>query len=94
LSSALSSICRTAELAPSIVGTASDVRDLVAYRLGLAESDDLGTPPVLGHGWRAEVVGRLIDDLLAGKLAVRVRDPRSADPLAFEPMGESRGEPK
>ena len=33
LSSALSSICRAAEVAPSIVGTASDVRDLIAYKL-------------------------------------------------------------
>ena len=73
LSSALGSICRRAELAPSIVGTASDVRDLVAYRLGLADGN--GEPPLLGRGWRAEVVGRLIDDLLAGKLAIRIHDP-------------------
>jgi ribonuclease D len=84
LSSALGSVCRRAELAPSIVGTASDVRDLVAYRLGLHEGN--GDPPLLGRGWRAEVVGRLIDDLLAGKLAIRVHDPLSDEPLSFEPV--------
>ncbi len=86
LSSALGSICRTAELAPSIVGTASDVRDLVAYRLGVADGNGNSEPPLLGRGWRAEVVGRLIDDLLEGKLAIRIRDPRAEEPLGFETM--------
>jgi ribonuclease D len=87
LSTALVSICRKAELAPSIVGTASDVRDLVAYRLGLV--DGTGEPPVLGRGWRAEVVGRQIDDLLAGRLSIRIQDPLSAEPLVFEPAQPS-----
>ncbi len=86
LSSALGSICRAAELAPSIVGTASDVRDLIAYRLGMMEGNGSAEPPVLARGWRAEVVGRQIDDLLSGKLAVRIHDPRSDEPLTFEPL--------
>jgi ribonuclease D len=85
LTSALASLCRSVELAPSIVGTASDVRDLVAYRLGLIDGQGPAQPPLLGRGWRAEVVGRLIDDLLAGKLVVRIADPRGDDPLSFEP---------
>jgi ribonuclease D len=89
LSSALGSICRSAELAPSIVGTASDVRDLVAYRLGLADGDGQREPPLLGRGWRAEVVGRLIDDLLSGRLAIRIHDPHSDEPLVFEPAGKT-----
>lgn len=86
LGSALTSICRSAEVAPSIVGTASDVRDLAAYRLGLTGGNGRHEPPSLGCGWRAEVVGRLIEDLLAGKVAVRIGDPRSDDPLSFEPI--------
>jgi ribonuclease D len=85
LSSALSSICHAADLAPSLVGTASDVRDLVAHRLGMGGNGS-GGPPLLGRGWRAEVVGRLIDDLLAGKLAIRIGDPRADEPLVFEPV--------
>ena len=81
LSSALTSICRSAEIAPSMVGTASDVRDLVAYRLGF----DVGGTPVLAEGWRAEVVGHLIEDLLAGKTSIRIADPLSDEPLVFEP---------
>lgn len=85
LSAALMSICRAAELAPSIVGTASDVRELVAYRLGLSEGNGAGEPPVLGRGWRAEIVGRQIDELLSGRLAIRIHDPLAAMPLVFEP---------
>ena len=83
LSSALGSICRAAEVAPSLVGTANDVRDLVAYQLGEYESDDR-QPPLLAQGWRAEVVGQLLDDLLAGKVSIRIRDPRAEQPFAFE----------
>jgi ribonuclease D len=86
LSSALGSICRSAELAPSIVGTASDVRDLIAYRLGLTGGNGRAEPPLLGQGWRAEVVGRQIEDLLAGKLAIRIGDPLADEPLVFEPL--------
>jgi ribonuclease D len=83
LSSALSSICRAAEVAPSLVGTANDVRDLVAYQLGEYEGDERRLP-ALAQGWRAEVVGQLLDDLLAGKVSIRIRDPRAEQPLAFE----------
>jgi ribonuclease D len=81
LSTALTSLCRSLDLAPALVGTASDVRDLIAFRLGY----DTGGTPVLAAGWRAEVVGTLIDDLLAGKLSIRITDPLSDHPLAFEP---------
>jgi ribonuclease D len=84
LSSALGSICRAAQVAPSMVGTASDVRDLVAYRLDVASGNGRRNLPLLAQGWRSEVVGRLIDDLLSGKLAVRIHDPHSDDPLSFE----------
>lgn len=83
LSSALSSICRAAEVAPSLVGTPNDVRELVAYQLGELEPAGRG-PPVLAQGWRAEVVGHLLDDLLAGRVSIRIRDPRAEQPLAFE----------
>ena len=83
LSCALSSICRSMDLAPGIVGTVDDLRDLIAHRLQLPEAPD--TPPVLGIGWRAEVIGRVVDDLLAGNLSIRIVEPLSEHPLAFEP---------
>ena len=82
LFAALGSICREAQLAPSLVSSPSDVRELIAYQSGFL--DHRREPPALSQGWRAEVAGRLFDDLLSGKKAIRIRDPQSDHPLAFE----------
>jgi ribonuclease D len=86
LNTALSCVCRGMQLTPSIVATVDDVRELVAHRLGLLESN--APAPVLAQGWRAEVIGKVMDDLLAGQLAIRIVDPLSEQPLAFEPVGD------
>lgn len=83
LSTALGSICRSADVAPSLAGTAQDVRDLIAYRLNLGGFAP-GEVPLLATGWRAEVVGQVIDHLLAGDLAIRIADPLADEPLEFE----------
>jgi ribonuclease D len=89
LSTALGSICRRASVAASLVGTAQDVRDLIAYRLELGGFGE-GEVPILAQGWRAEVVGQVIDHLLAGELSIRIADPLSDEPLAFEPSSGMR----
>jgi ribonuclease D len=86
LSTALGSICRSANVAPSLVGTAQDVRDLIAYRLNLGGFED-GEVPILATGWRAEVVGQVIDHLLAGDLAIRIANPLADEPLVFDKRG-------
>ena len=83
LSSALSSICRDANVSVGLVGTATDVRDLVAYHLGEREGLD-PYPPALTQGWRAEVVGHVLEDLLWGRTSIRICDPTSEQPLRFE----------
>ena len=87
LATALSSLCRSSQIAPGIVGASQDVRDLISYHLKL---DDEGEEelPLLARGWRAEIVGRVIDDLLDGRLAIRITDPLSDQPLSFE--GDAR----
>jgi len=35
-------------------------------------------------GWRAEVCGELLTDVLDGKISIRVADPNSDHPLIFE----------
>lgn len=82
LFSALGSICRQRDLAPGLIGTPTDVRELIAYRTGLGSKE----PPLLARGWRAQIVGQVFDDLLAGKLAIRISDPTSEYPLVFEPV--------
>ena len=81
LATAVGGLCRQLEIATSLVGTASDMRELLAYKLGHGKDD---TPPALLCGWRAEVVGDLIDDLLAGKASLRISDLTSRDPLVID----------
>lgn len=83
LSPALSSICRNSNVATNLAGTATDVRDLIAYRLEFGNWGDQ-EPPLLATGWRAELVGHLIEDLIAGRKSIRIDDPLSAHPLAFD----------
>lgn len=82
LAPALGTICRRAEIATSMVGTASDVRELIAYRIGLTNGDQ--QIPALAEGWRAEVVGNVIDELLDGKRSIRIENARAEDPLVFD----------
>jgi ribonuclease D len=89
LSPALSSICRSANVATSLVGTATDVRDLIAYRLGFGIMEDDESPPLLARGWRAELVGHLIEELLMGKKSIRIVDPLSEHPLGFDLVREN-----
>lgn len=84
LSSALNSICREAEVATSLVGNPTDVRDLISYRLN-PDSAYWTEPPRLTGGWRAEVVGHLLEELLAGQVTIRIKNPRSDEPLEFKP---------
>ena len=78
LNTALGCICRSAKLAPTLVGTVQDVRDLIAYRL--KDTPDQ-PPPVLTQGWRAEVVGAMLDDLLTGRCALRIADASAEHPV-------------
>jgi len=84
LFAALGSICRERRLAPNLVGNPTDIRDLIAFRIEEAENGGANVKiPALAQGWRAEFVGHLFDDLLAGKTSIRVADPNSDSPLAF-----------
>jgi ribonuclease D len=73
-------------VATSLVGTATDVRDLIAYRLGFGTAEADESPPLLARGWRADLVGHLIEELLLGKKSIRIVDPLSEHPLGFDPV--------
>ena len=81
LSAALIMVCRQQSIAPGIVGTVQDVRDLLTYELGMAGSDG---PPALAGGWRAEIIGNRFSQLLKGEAAIRIVDPRSDAPLSID----------
>ena len=86
LATAVAGVCRQMYLAPALVGTSSDMRDLLAYKLGYWDDED-DRAPLLASGWRAEVVGSLVDDLLSGKASLRIGDVRSHDPLVIDRHG-------
>ncbi len=81
LFAALGSVCREWKLSPALVGGPNDIRDWITWR---NDPDGRAPRPSLAQGWRAEVVGTLFDELLSGKVAVRIQDPLSDSPLAFE----------
>jgi ribonuclease D len=81
LSAALAYICRTKHIAPAIVATSDDLRDFVKYRLDTKNTDV--DPPSLTIGWRAEIVGKELDQLLEGKLAMVLDKPDSEMPIKF-----------
>jgi ribonuclease D len=95
LFAALGSVCRQARMAPNLVGGPNDIRDWIVWRLAAPASgsgENSRRRPKLASGWRAEFVGRLFDDLLSGKTAVRIGDPASEWPLVLEGGGESAEE--
>ena len=80
LQTALGCICREQKVAPSIVGTSQDLRDFVAFRLGL--SDQITEQDVsLLQGWRKKLVADILDQLLQGKVSIGVDNPKADQPL-------------
>ena len=82
---ALANRCAEMNVAKQIVGTSADLRQLVRWHL---YSQRTGTPPRLASGWRADVCGDLLTDVLDGKVTLRVADPDSDHPLVFERVDE------
>lgn len=80
LQTALGCICREQKVAPSIVGTSQDLRDFVAFRLGL--SDQITERDVsLLQGWRKKLVADVLDQLLQGHVSIGVASPKADQPL-------------
>jgi ribonuclease D len=78
---ALSNRCAEMSVARSLVGTSEDLRELVRWHLG---NHNRNAHPKLADGWRADVCGDLLEDLLDGRISLRVSDPHSSHPLVFE----------
>jgi len=78
---ALANRCAEMNVAMGLIGKAADLRHLVRWHV---HQDFTGGPPRLMQGWRAEVCGDLLADVLDGKISLRVADPQSDHPLIFE----------
>jgi ribonuclease D len=87
LTAGLGDACARHEVAPSLVGTASDLRDLVRWFVDGADRDH---PPSLLRGWRGNVCGTTLLDLLQGRTRLRIANPESDSPVVLEPTNECR----
>ena len=77
----LANRCSEMKVALSLVGTTSDLKNLVRWH---TKKSSKQPPPRLAQGWRAEVCGDLLADVLDGKVRFRVGDRNSEHPLVFE----------
>ena len=69
----------------ALLATTGDLQDVVRWHLRLTEE----RPDVL-EGWRGEILGRPLLDLLEGRSTIRVADAHSKSPLRIEPRLEAR----
>jgi ribonuclease D len=81
LNIALKVVCREEGIASSIVGTSDEVRNLAAWRMGVL---DLEEPPKLATGWRKDLIGQLVENILDGSVAISVNEPLSDHPLTIK----------
>jgi ribonuclease D len=70
----------------ALLATTADLQAVVRWHLGVSKE----RPEVL-DGWRGEILGRPLLDLLEGRSTVRVGDTRSRSPLRIEPRETGRG---
>lgn len=80
LQTALGCLCRDQQIAPSIVATSQDLREFVAYRLGITTSLQEEEVALL-QGWRKELVCEPLEKLLSGQWSIGVEDPVADQPL-------------
>ncbi|MDA0588263.1 MAG: HRDC domain-containing protein [Planctomycetota bacterium] len=84
LALSLANRCAEQNLSAGLVGTSSDLREFVNWH----NTGRNGTRPRLATGWRGEICGDLLSDVLDGKVSVRVGDASSDHPLVFERTSE------
>ncbi|MEC9091809.1 MAG: HRDC domain-containing protein [Planctomycetota bacterium] len=80
MNAVLAGICKQCDLAPAIVGNASDVKEFIAYELKLTQARK---KPGLTVGWRDDVIGNQLRDVLHGKSLIRIQDPLGSNPVEF-----------
>lgn len=79
LSVAMGVICRQNNLAPAIFGTTSELRQLAAWHLGMIKKPDSR----LLTGWRGNIILPIVEQILAGQLALNVVNPKDDQPLSL-----------
>lgn len=77
----LANRCQELGISMPLVGTTSDLKELVRWHIFEKREGPL---PKLCEGWRGEICGNILTDVLDGKVTLRVVDPFSENPLGFD----------
>jgi ribonuclease D len=83
LSSALAQCCTQTQISGSLVANSADVKHLVRWHLDGAPETHR---PALLQGWRKELFGTVLLDVLEGRVALRVTDAASEFPVELAPV--------
>jgi ribonuclease D len=79
----LANRCEQLNVSAGLVGTSADLKELIRWHVkGCPEK----SRPLLETGWRAEVCGDLLRQVLEGRISLRVSNATSKHPLVFEPV--------
>jgi ribonuclease D len=81
LNATLAYCCAHHRLSPGLVGTTSDLKDLLRWHLDGRPED---ARPELITGWRLDVCGQALLGVLEGRTAVRISDPSADVPVSLE----------
>ena len=84
LSAALGQLSAANKVAGSLVWSVSDVKHLIRWYCGGRPEHDR---PALLEGWRGQLCGQTLVEVLEGRRTFRVVDPTSEYPLALDPAG-------
>lgn len=83
LAAALAQCAAQHKVAAGLVGASHDLKELVRWN---AQGRPESRRPPLAKGWRAEVCGAPLLDVLSGRCALRVVDPQADVPVVLEPL--------
>jgi ribonuclease D len=87
LAAAMSQCCAQHKVASALVGASNDLKSLIRWH---TQGRPEGGRPDLSTGWRRDVCGATLLDVLAGRIALRVVDAQSDVPVALEPAHDDR----
>ena len=88
LTATLSRAAAQGRVAVGLTGGSSDLKDLVRWYL---DGQPAESAPSLLKGWRHEVCGGTLLDVLSGRRALRIVDPSAEVPVALDPVPEGTG---
>lgn len=81
MTAAMAYACVQSQVAQGLVGSVSDIKDLVRWQIEGKPGNEL---PLLMQAWRADVCGNLMLDVLEGRKSLRVANPAGDLPVAIE----------